>query len=786
MLNKLKSLKLKLLFILVPGTILALLFTFLIMLHQAKVQFDVKLDEKMAHLGTYADLLADPLWNLNSERVETIITSILLDQDITDVKIHDEGNHLLHQKSSTEFDVPQARQLIFAIVYKNAHITQQVGTITITLGNQTLQKDKTQFVLSGLFSLVLTLFTLLIGTWLTFSKLIDKPLKALIEAIRNSKKDKMFTTVPHQSHDELGVIISAFNEMQISLESNHKKITKSKQHLQHLYHSTPSLLFSFDQDGVIQDASDYFLDKLYYKQEEIIGRHLDNLITGKDKHHNVQKITQALWAEGRLIEYPLQFVCGNNEQIEVLINATLSEHDLFPGALAVFTDVTGLNQAKRKLEHQANTDQLSGISNRYHFQNYLEQLTDPQQNDDKSFALLFIDLDHFKSVNDTYGHHTGDQLLRLVSNRIQSAIRPQDKIARLGGDEFAVILENINSESTALQISQRIIHKMESGFTLQESNIYITASIGIAIYPEDCKTPAKLLQFADLAMYNAKGLGRSQIVMYSEEHNQQVQERLTVERLLSKAIEQDLLEIHYQPIVSLTDKKIKGIEALLRLKDEQGKSISPAVFIPIAEDSGSIVPIGEWVIQQSCKQLAKWQEHLDRELYVSINISTRQFQAKSFYPTLEKSISDADLSANSIMIEITESLLLHDNQNNLKLFNQLKTLGCQIAIDDFGTGYSALSYLMKFPLNVLKIDRSFITEHSDQGPQHGLIEAIIQMAHSMNLKVIAEGIETKQQLELMKQFGSEVSIQGYYFAKPMKSDRLEQHFAKLNSDLKDL
>lgn len=769
MLNRFLSLKLKLLLVLVPGAVIALLVTLGLMLYHAEQQFDQKLEHKKMTLGSYAELLADPLWNFNTERVENILDAMMLDSDIVRIIIRDEGGNLVTEKFSSEHALSRvvSGEIAFPIKYSNAHIIQKVGEVEIALGYQSLESDKAQYILSGIYSLLLVLAALALGVWVVFAHVLGAPLKALVDAIKESKKSDSFTRVSRLTNDELGMISSAFNEMQESLESDHYRILQAKEHLQLLYHSTPSLLFSFDSKGVIQNTSDYFLEQLGFQREEVVGSALSQLVTMEQKEQLIEQALELLWEKKTLSEFPLSLLNGYGQTIEVQMDATLTAGDSFPGALAVITDVTSLNQARRKLEYQANTDHLSGIANRFYFQTYLEQLAQDRRQTQKPFALLFIDLDHFKAINDIYGHDIGDQLLRLATERIKTALRPEDFIARLGGDEFAVILKELSSEISAEHVAERIIRQLELAFTLDESNVFVSASIGIAIYPNDCQSPAELLQYADTAMYRAKEEGRSRLAAYSDEHNRLIQERLKIEALLRRSIEDGLLEIYYQPIINVSTQKIIGIEALLRLRDDNGELISPVDFIPLAEETGRIIQIGEWCIKQACQQLAEWHKQFDSELYLSVNVSTRQFQAHSFYTSLENAINEAGIQAECLMIEITESLLLHDNQNNLSLFKQLKALGCEIAIDDFGTGYSSLSYLMKFPLSVLKIDRSFISSGDDDGLRHRLVEAIIQMSQSMELKVIAEGVETQEQLEVLNTLSEDIAVQGFLISKPL-------------------
>ncbi|RDE22670.1 EAL domain-containing protein [Motiliproteus coralliicola] len=778
MLKRLPSLKLKLLLILIPAAVVALTLTLGLMLYNAEQQFNLKLEQKQQTLGSYADLLADPLWNFNTKRVEGIVETIMLDPDVIRIVIRDESGNAVADKFASEQAMSQviSSDYAYPINYSNAHIKQRVGELEIVLGYQSLEDEKAQFILSGLFAILLVIIALAASVWLIFSRLMDAPLQALIEAIDRSRDSGAFIRVSESTNDELGVISKAFNEMQGSLEKQHNKTLQSKDRLQLLYHSTPSLLFSFNREGVIQDTSDYFLQQLRFQRAEVVGCKLSRLLDVEHQQQLLDPALAALWESKTLAELPLHLINGRGQRVEVLMDATLSAEDSFPGALAVMTDVTSLNQARRKLEHQANTDHLSGIANRYHFQSYLDQLTYDRRQSQKPFALLFIDLDNFKIINDTYGHQVGDQLLCQVTKRIQSTLRAEDLIARLGGDEFAVIIKELDPSFSAEHVAERIITHLEAPFPLEESNAFISASIGIAVYPKDCQSPTQLLQYADLAMYRAKDEGRSRFSAYSSEHSRLIQRRLKIEALLRRAIDDELLEVHYQPIVSLAQGKTVGIEALLRLRDDQGELISPADFIPVAEETGRIIEIGEWCLRQSCLQLANWHRRFDPELYLSVNVSTRQFQAHSFNNTLEGAIHDAQIRPQHLMIEITESLLLHDNQNNLDRFEQLKSLGCQIAIDDFGTGYSALSYLMKFPLSVLKIDRSFISPDTEENFEQGIVEAIIQMSQSMNLKVIAEGVETQQQLEMLRQLSSDIAIQGYLISKPLPVDEMSQFF----------
>lgn len=781
MLKKLTSLKYKLLVVILPCAVLALAFASSLALYQAERQFEKRLEQEKSSLANYADLIVDPLWNFNIKRVENILETMMLNPDLIKVEVLDEGMNLVTARQKPQ-EQKNPIALEFPLSYSNAHITQRAGTLKIKLGDQSLKLERQQYLIVSAVTLFMIIFTLSVGTWIAFSHLFDKPIRSLLIAIKQSHDDASFYRVNYHSNDELGVISTAFNAMQNQLEQNHQFLNHSRDHLNNLYHATPSLLFSFDREGTIQDASDYFVEQLGFEKKSLIGSNLSDLLQNKEDMQQLNLALEQLWHSMKLTDIALNIVDGRGNPIEIAMDATLSAQNSFPGALAVMSDVTGLNQARRTLEHQANTDHLSGIANRFHFQQHLSQLINDRRSGGSPFALLFIDLDHFKSVNDTFGHHIGDQLICMATERIGSSIRPDDLIARLGGDEFAVILKHMETAEEAELIAKRILDNLKSSFSLADSNIFISASIGIALYPKDGSNPERLLQCADLSMYRAKEEGRSCYAFYSDEHNLQVQQRLKIEKLLRDAIKEDLLEVHYQPITCLKGKKITGIEALLRLRDKDtGEMISPVEFIPIAEESGLIIQIGEWCFAQSCKQLAKLQQQFDQTLYLSVNVSTRQFQSQSFISSIETATKEAGIKPESILLEITESLLLLDNENNLKIFSALQENGYKIAIDDFGTGYSALSYLMKFPLNVLKIDRSFINHLTDDEGNDDLVNAIVQMAHSMHLRVIAEGVETAEQLQKLRSISEDLCIQGFYYSRPLPPEKLTEQYPQLTA-----
>ncbi len=784
MFRRFKSLRAKLILGLLPALLIALLLSFMFSAQRANEQFQVRLAEKKESLKHYPAVLVEPVWNFNTQTIEGVARAMMSDPDILHVQIRDEGNNLVHEESSALFDTATDVFIVEEpLIYHNAHITQRAGTLKVVVGNSSLLAEQQHFIRDMLQALALTVVTLLLAVSALYSKLLDKPIRSLSSAINSSRGRMVFAKAEHSSSDELGEIATAFNKMQHTIEKHHTELANSERHLRTLYHSTPSLLFSFDRSGTIQDASDYFLDYLGFSRKTITGAKLSILQPHLDDNGQTEQLVQQLWSDGNIANYPLEIRNAANVAMEVRIDATLSASDTYLGALAVITDITSLNQAHRELDRQANVDMLSGLPNRNQFQSYLEQLVSSRSETQNPFALMFIDLDRFKTVNDTFGHHVGDELIRAAGKRIAKQLRTSDKVARLGGDEFAIVLEEIECTTEAETIAQRILATLEESFHLSDCSIYASASIGIACYPADADTPASLLQNADIAMYRAKEDGRSRYAMYSPEHNAEARQRARIEELLRTAIEESRLELHYQPIVNMKKGFISGAEVLLRLRDGE-EIISPFHFIPVAEETGLIVPIGAWCMEQACAQLAHWRNVISPDFYLSVNVSTRQFQSEQLFETVASAIKRHEIPADRLLIEITESLLLHDNQNNQRVIAQLDELGCQIAIDDFGTGYSALSYLMRFPLDILKIDRSFISQCGDEANSRhrALVEAIILMSQGMKLKVITEGIETREQMEFVLAQGGQYA-QGYLFAKPMTAAALETQWHQLSEEV---
>ncbi|HJX34664.1 MAG TPA: EAL domain-containing protein [Desulfatiglandales bacterium] len=455
-------------------------------------------------------------------------------------------------------------------------------------------------------------------------------------------------------------------------------------------------------------------------------------------------------------------------------------HEAALKALASISDEVALGierkKAEDKIHYLAYYDSLTGLPNRYLFREFLKRSIEYANRYKHSYAVALIDLDDFSRINDTLGHDVGDELLKVVSSRLIKALRSSDyvariydeeePIARMGGDEFIVLLQEINSAVNASTVARRILNSLSQAYELGGREIFVTASIGIAIYPDNGKDVENLIKNVDTALYHAKKMGKNNFQFYSKSMNEASLELFTLETNLRRAIERRELMLYYQPKVDITTRKIVGMEALIRWKTPEGSLISPAKFIPLAEKNGLILPIGKFVMQTACIQNKIWQESCPEKLCVAINVSGLQFGQKYFVQDVLTALEDADLDPQYLDLEITETIIMIDPERAVRSLNELKEAGIHISLDDFGTGYSSLSYLQRLPLDAIKIDISFIRNVVTNPNDAAIVKAIIAMASNLRLKVIAEGVEDERQLEFLRENKCDI-IQGYLFSPPV-------------------
>ena len=546
--------------------------------------------------------------------------------------------------------------------------------------------------------------------------------------------------------------------------------------LRGLIRAVPDLIFVVDEDGDVQEG-----------------------LSRGDATHTQQ--IQALSTASKVNFYP----CENDDAARSCIKRALEtgktqvyEHALEGldihletrfvtrdknSVLAIVRDITERKKSEARIFNLAYFDELTALPNRQLFGQSLERTIEAAKRENQKFAVLFVDLDRFKRINDTLGHSVGDELLKEVARRLEKCTRSTDSVsrfdpagdggiqlARLGGDEFVIKLYGIESEDTVSAIAARIISVLTPPFTCEGHQFVVTPSIGIALYPEDGINSEDLLMNADSAMYRAKFAGRNNYKFYSETMRTKSLHRLDLENEIRKALDNDQFELHYQPKADANSWSLVGAEALLRWHHPERGAIGPADFIPIAEETGLIVPIGQWVLREACNQVKLWSNYPFGNIPVSVNISSHQFQSDSLIDDVLGAALGAGIDPASLELEITESVLLQDAENTLVALNRLKRAGIALSVDDFGTGYSSLSYLKRFPIDTLKIDRSFVTDLHTDKDDAAICAAILAMAQQLGLNVVAEGVETKEQLEFLRHHGCD-QIQGFLCSKPLSSDQ---------------
>lgn len=475
-----------------------------------------------------------------------------------------------------------------------------------------------------------------------------------------------------------------------------------------------------------------------------------------------------------------------HQQIETVFD----DHGKAVRLTGTIQDITERRQAEDQIRFLAYYDNLTQLPNRLLFRERLDYALTRARRETTQVAILFLDLDRFKQINDTLGHSTGDSLLEAVATRLQECVRGIDPVtrnvpvethntlARLGGDEFIIALGDITQIEDAAKVARRILTALKDPFRLDNNEVFVSSSIGISVFPDDGDNAEALLMNADAAMYHAKDEGRNNYQFYNTSMNEAAFAKLSLENDLRKAVERNELVLYYQPQIDIRSGNIISMEALLRWQHPERGLISPMEFIPLAEETGLIVPIGAWVLQAACVQTKAWHDAGHTMLSVAVNLSGRQFRENGLIQMVEQVLNDSGLDPEHLELEITESIIMQNAESTINTLNDLKAMGVKLSIDDFGTGYSSLSYLKRFPIDTLKIDRSFVRDITNEEEDEAITKAIIVMAQSLKLSVVAEGVETEQQLAILRKQGCPIT-QGYLFSKPIPAEQflllLEQH-----------
>jgi len=552
-----------------------------------------------------------------------------------------------------------------------------------------------------------------------------------------------------------------------------KQLLIQRNFLKNIVNTIPDLLWIKNTEGQYLACNTKFEQLYGAKESEIIGKNDFDFVDQVSANSSRDQDHKALKEELHTYEERLTFDdSGYKGVFETIKTPMKDSKGNVIGVLGIARDISEHKAREKQLRMHANYDMLTGLANRSLFMDRLSHLMTLRKSDSQYSAVLFIDIDHFKDINDTFGHSTGDTILKLVSKSLHNAVRNEDTLSRYGGDEFTILLENINTPLDAAKIVENILDTLKTPFTIEDNQFYVTASIGITISPDDSCDPETLLRFADIAMYKAKDDGRNSYAFYTQDLSEEAQERLLLEQDLRNATINREFVLHYQPQINVLDNKVVGAEVLLRWNHPQKGLISPLQFISIAESSGHIVDMGKWIIRKAMEDMSKWKKNkLDIEM-ISINLSVKQLNDKALISTIRASLKATGCRPHWIEFEVTEGYAMSDHQAATSLLDEIYNLGCKISINNFGTGYSSLAYLKRLPIQKIKIDQSFVQDAPTNHNDEVVVSATILIAKSMNLNIVAEGVETTPQQEFLLKNGC-ILAQGFLYTEPLPKKEFE-------------
>ncbi|WP_335872515.1 EAL domain-containing protein [Bacillus sp. 2205SS5-2] len=538
----------------------------------------------------------------------------------------------------------------------------------------------------------------------------------------------------------------------------------------------PNYIYAKDEYGRYSLVNKSFAKLCGMEKEDLLGKSDLDILIDKQRAAETLRIDKEILAISKEVSIPEEKFIQPDGDAKWLQTSKIpiksKESTLL---LGVSTDITDRKLHEDRITYQANHDVLTGLPNRRMFNEDLKSVLQAASFEDKSAAIMFIDLDRFKYINDTLGHDFGDLLLIEVSRRLETFIKEElnnSKVYRIGGDEFTFINSDCDKQQV-IQIANRILEQFDGGFLIHEQEFYITPSIGISVYPEDGDDAKTLMKNADTAMYYVKEREKNSFQLFTKEMNDHFYRKMLIEKELRMALEREEFELHYQPLVNMKAGEITGMEALIRWENAELGNVSPAEFIPVAEETGLIISIGEWVLKTACEQNDRWQKAGYHPLKVGVNISIRQLLDKTFVKKVASIIKEADLDPSYIDLEITESIAMHDPEMMIAKLHELKEIGLTLSMDDFGTGYSSLSYLKKYPLDTLKIDRSFIRGITSHDDNKAIVNSILSMAKHLHLKVTAEGVEDQDEYQYLLNVNCEF-VQGYGISQPLSAENFER------------
>jgi diguanylate cyclase (GGDEF)-like protein/PAS domain S-box-containing protein len=558
-----------------------------------------------------------------------------------------------------------------------------------------------------------------------------------------------------------------------------ERLRESEQRYRLLFERNLAGVFRSTLDGRILEVNDALARIFGYNREELLTQSSYSLYFSAEER---QRVMARLREQKTLSNIELRMRRKDGSPVWILENMSLLESAEGGVIEGTIVDITDRKAAQEQVEYQAYHDVLTGLPNRLLFRDRIGVALAHARRSRRAVAVMFLDLDQFKLVNDTLGHTVGDGLLQAAAERLVRCVRADDTVARMGGDEFTILISDLPDARSSSTVAQKVLESMSQPIEVDGHELFITTSIGIAIFPDDGMDTESLLKNADRAMYRAKEAGRNNFQFATPAAAEASVGRLSLERSLHHAFDRKEFVIHYQPMVEVDTHRVVGAEALIRWNNPELGLLTPDDFIPVAEDCGLIFPIGEWVLRTACGQMQKWHRSGHNELHVAVNLSARQFQQHDLTSMIERTLDDTGLPATALNIEITESTAMHNAEMSLGIMRRLKHMGVRLSIDDFGTGYSSLAYLKRFPIDTVKIDQNFVRDLSQNTNDGAIISAVISMAHALKLRVVAEGVETEEQLAFLRRQHCE-TIQGFLYSRPLPAEEFEAILARAGSGL---
>ena len=614
----------------------------------------------------------------------------------------------------------------------------------------------------------------------------DTSINSAIKALRNGAYD--FLRKPYEPEELLHTIQNALGKRKLERENENigKQLEQSEKWYRYLVNNSPDLIYTLDEQGCFTFLNDRAESLLGYGKDELAGKHYSELIheedllsvthifderrTGDRASRNVEVRLKCKADAHRPRQFEMRFITMEFNAMGMYDDVDPNFPGRFVGTYGVAKDVSDRKKAEETINYQAYHDLLTGLPNRILFKDRLSLAMAQAKRNDEMLAVMLLDLDRFKVVNDTLGHVIGDELLLSVGARLRGCLREGDTLARLGGDEFTLLLPQVGGGEDAEKIAQKIITALERPFYIDNHELFISVSIGISLFPNDGETIDGLVKNADIAMYHTKSRGKNNYQFYSQSMNASFSERLSLESSMRKALERDEFRVFYQPQLNIRTGRIVGVEALIRWQHPTLGLLPPSEFIPLAEETGLIVPIGEWAMRTACVQTKAWLNAGIPPIRLAVNLSAQQIEQSHFVEKIMQILRETGLNVGLLELEITESMIMQDVENTIVKLRKLSMAGVKISIDDFGTGYSSLSYLKKFPIHTLKIDQSFVRDLTkDLSGDASIVTAIIAMAKGLRLNIIAEGVETEKQLELLQAMDCD-EMQGFLFSWPLSVD----------------